>query len=300
MTIQSWLQTYLSELTRERRVSANTVQSYAGDLADFQAAMAARDIAEPGQLRPVHLQAYVNDMRVRGMSAATITRKIASLRQFCKYLAIRRVLDYNPALQLEAPKREKRAPKALAPSDMDKLLDLPDTDTDQGLRDRAMLELLYAAGLRVSELISLDTGHIRLDMGFLLISDSGGKERMVPLGDHCAFWVAKYMEEVRTRLLEAAGKPDEPALFLNHHGGRLTRQGFWKLLKKYASQLGLDISPHSLRHSFAIHLLDNGADIRAVQEMLGHAAPATTQAYQQGAKPKIKEVYERNHPRARN
>jgi integrase/recombinase XerD len=144
----------------------------------------------------------------------------------------------------------------------------------------------------------LDIGHVRLDMGFLLCLGSGGRERMVPVGDQGTSWVAKYLEEVRPR----HANPDKPndALFLNHLGLRLTRQGFWKVMKKYANQIGMAISPHTLRHSFAAHLLDNGADIRAVQEMLGHSDPSTTQMYQTSAKLKIKEVYERNHPRARS
>jgi integrase/recombinase XerD len=298
MDMRNWLRSYLSYMVEERGVTRNTEQSYSSDLSDFVTYMEAHQVNEVIDLRTHHLASYLNDMRKEGRRAATITRKIVSIRSFCKFLTMQRALDFNPALQLESPKADRLPPRALEPTDIDKLLEQPDTDTDMGLRDRAMLELLYATGLRVSELISLDVVHVRLDMGFLLCLGSGGRERMVPVGSHSTVWVSKYLEEARPTL--ADGDNPVEALFLNHLGRRLTRQGFWKVMKKYASRLGMDITPHTLRHSFARHLLDNGADIRAVQEMLGHVDPSTTQIYQSSAKLKIKEVYERNHPRARN
>jgi integrase/recombinase XerD len=298
MEMRSWQQTYLAYMVNERGVSRNTEQSYFSDLSDFVRNMEDHQVNEASELRAHHITSYLNDLRKEGRSTATITRRIVSIRSFCKYLTIHRVMDYNPALQLETPKAEKKAPLALTTTELDKLLELPDTSCDMGLRDRAMLELLYATGLRVTELISLDIQHVRLDMGFLLCLGSGGRERMVPVGSQGTSWVSKYLEEARPRLVHK-DKQNE-ALFVNHSGTRFTRQGFWKVMKKYASQLGIDITPHTLRHSFAIHLLDNGADIRAVQEMLGHADPSTTHMYQGSVKLKIKEEYERNHPRARN
>ncbi|MCD9021274.1 site-specific tyrosine recombinase XerD [Cohnella sp. NL03-T5] len=295
--MRSWLRSYLSYMVEERGVTRNTEQSYFSDLSDFVTYLESNQVSGANDLRAHHLTSYLNEMRKEGRRAATITRRIVSIRSFCKFLTIRRALDYNPALQLESPKADKKSPRSIASVDMDKLLELPDTSTDMGLRDRAMLELLYATGLRVTELISLDVGHVRLDMGFLLCLGTGGRERMVPVGSHGTAWVSKYLEEARPRLINE-DKSDE-ALFVNHLGTRLTRQGFWKMMKKYAFKLGLDITPHTMRHSFATHLLDNGADIRAVQEMLGHADPSTTQMYQSSAKLKIKEVYERSHPRAK-
>jgi integrase/recombinase XerD len=297
MEMRSWLQTYLAYMVKERRVTRNTELSYYSDLSDFVRNMEANQVYKADELRAHHITSYLNDLRKEGRSAATITRRIVSIRSFCKYLTIHRGIDYNPALQLETPKADKKPSQALSTTDLDKLLELPDTSYDMGLRDRAMLELLYATGLRVTELISLDIEHVRLDMGFLLCLGSGGRERMVPVGSQGTSWVSKYLEEARPRLVHK--EKSNEALFVNHLGTRFTRQGFWKVMKKYANQLGIDITPHTLRHSFATHLLDNGADIRAVQEMLGHADPSTTHMYQSSVKLKIKEEYERNHPRAR-
>lgn len=297
MYIKDWLQSYLFYLADERRVSKSTEQSYNSDLTDFVKYLDTAKVTEASELRAHHLNTYLYDLRTEGRSTATITRRIVSIRSFCKFLTIQRALDFNPAIQLETPKGEKKTPQSLSSADMNMLLELPDTNQSIGLRDRAMLELLYATGLRVSELISLDQVHVRLDMGFLLCLGSGGRERMVPVGAQGAAWVSKYLEAARPDLINSAGS--EAALFVNHLGARLTRQGFWKVLKKYAAILNLAVTPHTLRHSFATHLLDNGADIRAVQEMLGHAAPSTTQMYQSNVKLKLKEVYERSHPRAR-
>jgi len=298
MALRNWLQSYLAYMVEERGVSRNTGQSYYSDLSDFVAYLESNLVDQAKDLRAHHLTSYLNEMRLAGRSTSTITRRIVSIRSFCKFLTIQKAVDFNPAIQLEAPKADKKPPRTVETNELDKLLELPDTDTIIGLRDRAMLELLYASGLRVTELISLNIDHVRLDMGFLLCLGSGGRERMVPVGAHGTSWVRKYLENARPEL--AIKDKLDTALFVNHLGSRLTRQGFWKMMKKYSSQLGMNITPHTLRHSFAKHLLDNGADIRAVQEMLGHSDPATTQQYQAASKLKVKEVYERSHPRARS
>lgn len=297
MEWRNWLRSYLTYLVEERGVSRNTEMSYAGDLTDFVTYLETIAVNRPNDLRAHHLTSYLNDLRTEGRTNSTLIRRIVSLRSFCKFLTIQRAVDHNPAIQLEAPKVDKKPLKTVEVNVLDQLLDLPDTSKMTGIRDRAMLELLYATGLRVTELMMLDMGHVRLDMGFLLCLGSGGRERMVPVGAHATKWVTKYLEEARPSFIHS-DRPDD-ALFLNNLGSRITRQGFWKLMKKYSSSLGIDITPHVLRHSFAAHLLDNGADIRSVQEMLGHSAPSTTQMYQSAAKLKIKEDYERNHPRAR-
>jgi integrase/recombinase XerD len=296
--LQSWLQPFAAYLIDERGIAQSTQQSYQSDLADFLAYTDSLEICEPNELKAHHITAYLSQLKRQGRSAATISRRIVSIRTFCKFLTVERAVNYNPAMQVESPKVEKNPPVALTSSELDRLLQLPDTAKEQGLRDRAILELLYATGLRATEMTSLNVKNIRLDMGFLLCLGSGGRERMVPIGSYGAFWVTRYLNEARGRLVSDTNL-EQDALFVNHAGQRLTRQGFWKIIKKYANQLGIEMTPNTLRHSFAAHMLENGADIRAVQEMMGHSAASSTQIYQTAAKVKIKEVYDRSHPRAR-
>lgn len=287
------------EHLRERRLAPNTVESYRRDLADMIRAMAELGIDGPEQVRPHHLSAYLLKLRGMSRSNATVSRRLVSIRGFFQYLVSQRTIADNPALTLEAPKPERKPPRVLSEADVDKLLEAPRTDTAAGVRDRAMLEALYASGLRVSELLSLDVEHVRTELGLLVCTGPGGKERMVPIGSLCSEWMVKYMQEARPQLLKE--DKAEPALFLSHLGGRMTRQGFWKRIKQLAKDAGVgeEIAPHTLRHSFAVHLLAGGADLRSVQEMLGHANPASTQIYQPAAKTRLKEVYERAHPRSR-
>ncbi|MFC5403886.1 tyrosine recombinase [Cohnella soli] len=293
-----WIRRYIDFVKEQRGKSANTVLGYTADLEHFRRCLEDAGVGYPFEIRPHHLSVYMNDLRQEGKSIATIRRRTVAIRAFCKYLAIHRAVDYDPSMQLESPKAEKKLPATIEQAELEALLDLPDVSEEAGVRDRALLELSYASGLRASELVALDVASVRLDMGFLLCLGSGGRERMVPFGSQASYWVERYLSEVRPNL-ESADKPTN-ALFLNRAGGRLTRQGFWKILKMYADKLGVKASPHTLRHSFAAHLLRNGADVRAVQEMLGHTELATTQMYVSGAKPKIKENYERNHPRAQS
>jgi integrase/recombinase XerD len=297
MELKNGLRSYLEYLSDVRGVSRTTEKSYLGDINDFLAFLEERGVRHAMEMKPHHLTAYLSKMRTEGRSNATIARRIAAIRSFCKHLVLQRAIDYDPALQLEAPKADKKTPRTISAANLDKLLEQPDVGQTMGLRDRAMLEMLYATGLRVSELVALNVADVRLDMGFLLCLGAGGRERMVPIGSGGRNWAAKYIQSARPGLV----KPEsaEEALFLNHLGTRLSRQGFWKILRKYAGQIGMEITPHSIRHSFAWHLLENGADVRAVQEMLGHAGSASVQQYLPAIKPKLMEVYERNHPRAR-
>jgi len=297
MDLTTWLASYLSYVSDERGVSRETARFYSGDLNDFLSYLSEQGIRSTAELKPVHLTAYLNDVRADGKSASTMARRVASIRSFCKYLAIQRAVDYDPSMQLRAPKSEKKPPKTMKIAELDKLLDLPDAGNETGLRDKAMLELMYATGLRVSELVALDQSHVRLDLGFLLCLGSGGRERMVPIGAEAKSWMARYLEESRPNL-QRPDKPDN-ALFLNHLGTRLTRQGLWKTLRGYAARIGIDATPHTIRHSFASHLLENGADVRSVQELLGQAAPIAAQRYLSTPKPRLTEEYERNHPRAK-
>jgi integrase/recombinase XerD len=212
-------------------------------------------------------------------------------------LAREMVIPKDPTANLEAPKQEKRLPKILSVGDVLKLLEQPGLKTPAGIRDRAMLEVLYATGLRVSELVSLRLIDLNLEEGYIRCLGKGSKERIVPLGSVAVKYLHFYLDHARKFL---AAAPGEETLFLNHHGHGLTRQGFWKIIKKYAEKLGIAdrITPHTLRHSFATHLLENGADLRSVQEMLGHVDISTTQIYTHLTRDKLKEVYDKAHPRA--
>ncbi|MFB9277303.1 tyrosine recombinase [Cohnella cellulosilytica] len=296
MDLKDLLQAYLAYLKEDRGVAPVTEQSYLSDLSDFLGFLDKQRVGTAADLRARHLTAYLNELRAQGRASSTIARRVAALRSFCKFLVLRRYVDADPAIQLETPRAEPKTPKTIRTGELDELLELPDVGQAAGIRDRAMLELLYATGLRVSELASLDADHVRLDMGFLLCLGSDGRERMVPVGASGNHWVSKYVEEVRPKLLRPEKR--ETALFLNRQGSRLTRQGIWKILKGYADRLGMDATPQALRRSFASHLLENGADLRAVQEMLGVTSAASLQPYLSAAKPRLTEVYERSHPRS--
>jgi integrase/recombinase XerD len=222
---------------------------------------------------------------------------MASIRSFYNFLFQERRVMENPAADLSSPKIEKKLPRVLTTAEVDLLLEQPDLQQVGGLRDKAMLEVIYATGVRVSELISLNTLDINLEAGFLRCTGKGSKERIIPLGSVAVHHLNTYLKAGRPKLVR---ERSEPALFLNLQGRRLTRQGFWKILKKYARQAGItkEITPHTIRHSFATHLLENGADLRSVQEMLGHADISTTQIYTQVTQRRLRDIYNKTHPRA--
>ena len=246
-----------------------------------------------------HLSRYIHQLRQEGRAVATVSRHTVSIRSFFHYLLEERQVLQDPSVHLETPKQEKRVPKVLTVYEMEQLLASPSATTNAGIRDRAMLEVLYATGIRVTELISLEIDHVNLSMGFLQCLGSGTKERIVPIGGIACDTLSSYLTEVRHKL--AREDRSGQALFLNLLGTRMTRQGFWKIIKKYAAEAKIEseITPHTLRHSFATHLLENGADLRSVQEMLGHADISTTQVYTQVSKSRIMDVYKQAHPRAR-
>jgi integrase/recombinase XerD len=294
-----WVEAYEAHLAEERSVSESSRLSYRRDLHHFASDMERMGIRTPAELLAAHIQTYFNRLRQEGKSAATLARRFVSIRALCRFGVIERIIDRDPMLQLESPKPGRKPPRVLTLSEVEKLLEAPDAETLQGLRDKTMLELLYATGMRVSELMALNVEHVQMRMGFLHCSGAGSRERIVPMGALSVQWLQRYLEQGRPKLLKKAEA--EPAMFPNYLGTRLTRQGFWKIIKKYALAAGLppDMTPHTLRHSFAVHMLDNGADLRAVQEMLGHVSPQTTQKYQMTERAKVKEVYDRTHPRAR-
>ena len=289
---------YLAHLRFERRLADHTLESYARDLVDLGRFSA-------GQERPIErltrqdLEAFVRSLMSDGKSPRSVARLVACVRGFYRFLALHQHITENPAVDLQAPRAWKVLPKFLSAEDVERLLRAPDTSTPRGLRDRALIELLYATGLRVSELVSLRPQDLHLDAGYLTTTGKGEKQRVVPVGDEAGDWIIRYVREARPVLL---GSRTSPRLFVNARGGGpgITRVGFWKILKGYGKTLGISrqISPHVLRHSFATHLLERGADLRAIQMMLGHADLSTTQIYTHILDARMRALYDRFHPRA--
>lgn len=297
--MKSHLQPFMQYLTEEKGLSSSTLESYGRDVSQFLEFAGEHGAASPEEIRRPHIIQYLAALKGAGRAAATVSRNTVSLRAFFHYLLKERLIGQDPTLDMETIKPSQKPPMVLSVEEMERLLSAPDSTTAPGMRDKAMLELLYATGIRVTELISLDVGDVHTELKFARCSGASGKERVVPIGAIAAECVAAYTAGMRDKLLR--GHEQEPALFLNSLGGRLTRQGFWKIIKKYAreAEIGQDITPHTLRHSFAAHLLEGGADLRSVQQMLGHADISTTQIYSGIARKNMKEVYENHHPRAR-
>ncbi|MBW6463359.1 MAG: site-specific tyrosine recombinase XerD [Firmicutes bacterium] len=295
--MQTQLQNYSNYLSVEKGLARNTLESYRRDLEKFLAYMKKEKKTKPEDVDRQTLIAFIGELKKNGHATSTISRCIASIRSFFNFLLQEGVIENNPALDLESPKIEKKLPRVLTTGEIDKLLEQPKPGEHNGLRDKAMLELLYASGIRVSELVSLNITDFDPRVGYLRCRGKGMKERIVPIGSLAIGYVNEYLGNSRLRLIK---NNEETALFVNHHGCRMTRQGFWKILKKYARKSNIqgDITPHTLRHSFATHLLENGADLRSVQEMLGHSDISTTQIYTQITRKKIREVYDKAHPRA--
>lgn len=284
----------------EKGRSNNTLKSYERDLVQFLDFGLQRGIQGINEIKRTHLTLYLGEMKKQGLSNATITRKIVALRSFFHFLLSKSFIDHDPSFQLETPKIEKRETKVLTIEEVSQLLAAPDESTSSGVRDKTMLELLYATGMKVTELITLNVEDVHTHMKFLRCTGSSGKERILPISEISVEWLNLYLSVHRSQLLR--DNKEEPALFVNTLGSRLTRQGFWKILKKYARETSIEgeITPHTLRHSFASHLIDNGADLRSVQEMLGHADISTTQLYTSASKKNMKDVYESFHPRAKS
>ena len=287
---------FLRHLEAERRLSAHTVDAYARDLQLLGAFAAARDVAIESLDRPA-LEAFVRQLMAEGRAPRSVARVVASVRTFYRYLVVHHGLEASPAASVRAPRAVRTLPKFLSNDEVEALLTAPDVTQARGLRDRAMIELLYATGLRVSELVALRPADVNLEDGLLKTTGKGRKERLVPIGDEARAWVVRYAREARPPLLRGRTSPH---LFVNARGGTgLTRVGFWKILRAYATPLGLArrLSPHVLRHSFATHLLDHGADLRAIQVMLGHADLSTTQIYTHVLDARLRTLYDRFHPR---
>ncbi len=298
MGVNKLIKEFIHYLDVERGLATNTLESYGRDLYQYwKYLQSGEDSVSFDSASRKTITSYLLHLQKQGKATATIARRLAALKAFYQFLVRENYVSKDPTADLESPKLEKRLPKVLSVQEVEILLRQPDTSTPVGLRDRSMLELLYATGIRVSELVALDLTNINLEMGYIKCRGKGSRERIVPVGSVAIKFLREFLDKGRPRLLR---DEKEQALFINHHGNRLTRQGFWKIVKKYAKNAGIDrdITPHTLRHSFATHLLDNGADLRSVQEMLGHADISTTQIYTHVSQGRLKEVYARAHPRA--
>ncbi|WP_353892339.1 site-specific tyrosine recombinase XerD [Proteinivorax hydrogeniformans] len=288
---------YLDYLKVERGLADNTLESYKRDLNKFMSFLDKQGFSSWQDITRQQIISYLLELQTLGLASSTVSRNLASIRSFFSYLNFENLLQKDPASDLDSPKIDKKLPKVISTEEVESLLNQPDLKEKSGIRDRAMLELLYATGLRVSEMISLDINDVNLDLGFLRCFGKGSKERIVPLGKLAIEYLSTYINTARGKMIKNI---NQEALFVNFHGNRLTRQGFWKILKKYAKKgnIHADITPHTLRHSFATHLLENGADLRSVQEMLGHADISTTQVYTHVTQKRLKQVHKEFHPRA--
>ncbi|MCI6486670.1 MAG: site-specific tyrosine recombinase XerD [Clostridiales bacterium] len=283
-------------LREEKKSSSNTLSSYLRDIRQFGAYLDLHTDTDIVSATEDELSEYINWLKGQGKSVATVSRCIASLKCLYSYLTIRQIIAENPATKLVPDKGEHKLPQILTSQEVDLLLEQPECIDAKGYRDKAMLELLYATGIRVTELINLDITDINLAAGVIRCR-TRDKERFIPMYAKAVKALSDYVTLVRPQMIAL---PDEPSLFVNVNGERMSRQGFWKIIKYYQKKANIekDITPHTLRHSFAAHLLENGADIHAIQEMLGHADISSTQVYTQLVKKQLKDVYNKAHPRA--
>jgi len=294
--MQAIIEKFVGFLEKDKRLSSNTLQSYKRDIDQYISFLKDMNLSSIENSSKTTVIAYLLNLQKKGRATSTISRNLASIRSFYQYLSRVKLVEGDPTINLESPKAEKKLPQILSTKEVELLLEQPKCNDLKGFRDKAMLEVIYATGIRVSELISLDLEDINCEVGFIRCN-KGNRERIVPIGSMAIKALKEYLDKAR-HLLIADMK--EKSLFVNVNGKRLTRQGFWKIIKHYKNmaKISKEITPHTLRHSFAAHLLENGADLRSIQEMLGHSDISSTQIYAQLAKNKIKDVYKKTHPRA--
>lgn len=288
---------FLIYLKEEKKAAENTSSAYVRDVMQFEEFLAQRGVEDSMEASNADVVAFLMDLKVKGSSKSTVNRKLASVRTYYAFLQKKMNLENNPADNIKSPKIEKKAMEYLLPEDIDKLMDLPD-DTDKGIRDKAILELLYATGIRATELIDMDIADINIRMGFVTCEGENIRARIIPVGRMARNAVERYVNESRSRLTR--NNEDEKHLFVNFQGKPFTRQGLWKVLKEYGELAGfsINLTPQVLRNSFAIHMLQNGADLKSLQELMGHEDISATQVYLAFTKNRIKDVYDRSHPRA--
>ena len=290
------LNDFTNYLVTDKKVSANTLQSYIRDIKQYMEYLQSSGITGCTNVTPTAYLGYITYLQKMGKAPTSVSRVISSTRSFYRYLCSKKMCDINPVEKVHALKSERKLPQILTGDEIQLLLAQPSGKDFKGKRDKAMLELLYATGIRVTELVSLDIGDINLEIGYIICKRQT-KERIIPIYPRAASALKEYINDERNFMLDESSD----ALFVNTNGIRLTRQGFWKIIKSYAEKANInkDITPHTLRHSFAAHLLENGADIKSLQEMLGHADVSSTQIYTSIIKNKINEVYKNAHPLAR-
>lgn len=291
---------YLGHLAVERGVSANTLDAYRRDLLDYESFIVARGVSGSDAVRREDVTEYIRDLRERGFAATSVERKVAALKGFHKFLVREGITENHPTARIPLPKVPERLPDVISIDEADRLLGQPFPDGPVGLRDRALLEVLYGCGLRASEVVGLDTLDVDLADGFLRVLGKGSKERLVPIGGMAAHALDAYLRSGRPHLRpKGTIRAAESAVFVNARGGRLSRQSVFRIVRARGDEVGLRLHPHTLRHSFATHLLEGGADLRALQEMLGHADISTTQVYTHVDRRHLREEYLTTHPRAR-
>ncbi|WP_188206074.1 site-specific tyrosine recombinase XerD [Alkalibacillus aidingensis] len=291
------VQDFIHFLKIEKGLADNSISSYQRDLKQYITFMKEQEqLTNIEEIERHHIRSFLSELHLQGKSSASISRMISTIRSFHQFIVREYQVTHDASLHIEKPKTERQLPKVLSNPEVERLLNI-EGDKPIDLRNKAMIETLYATGLRISELLALKVDDLHLLMGFVRVFGKGGKERIIPLGRHAQHAIQQYVDEARPILLK---KNKNDALFLNHRGNNMTRQGFWKVLKALAKSQGIvkEITPHMLRHSFATHLLENGADLRAVQEMLGHSDISTTQIYTHVSKSRLKDIYKDYHPRA--
>ena len=293
--MEKQIKLFLKFIETEKKLSSNTLQSYNRDLQQFSEYLSDVEVRYT-HVHEEHIKNYISELEKMGKKSSTISRNIASIRSFFQFLVRKGKISKDPTEKIQSPKIEKRVPSVLTAKEVELLLEQPKDIDLKGTRDKAMLEFAYATGMRVTEIISLNVEDINLEEEYV-ICKNGARERTIPLGKICKKALQEYLEDARNAMIKS---DDEQALFVNVNGKRLTRQGFWKIIKYYKEQAHIDkdITPHVLRHSFATHLLQNGADLKAIQAMLGHSDISSTQVYMQFQDGALKDVYHKAHPRA--
>lgn len=295
--MKEFIDSFFTNLVVEKGLSKNTIESYRRDIKNFNNFLLNKKISSPNDIKYNNILEFISSLTDKGYKSASVARTIVSIKQFFKYLQIEEIIKDNPISIVKTPKVKKSLPVVLSEKDVDTLLNLPEDGTPGRTRDLAMLELLYATGIRVSELINLELNDLNFEMGFIIVQGKGSKERIVPIGEKSKQKIMDYLSNSRDFMIK---NKISSYLFITKRGTKMTRQGFWKLIKRNALNCGIktNITPHTLRHSFATHLLKRGADLRSIQFMLGHSDISSTQIYTHLDKEGLKEVFKKFHPRS--